>query len=86
MIWELSSAGRASALQAGGHRFDPYSSHQSPNTEYIWELSSAGRASALQAGGHRFDPYSSHQSPDAVAFGFYFFKEKKYEKVLIFCY
>ena len=25
--WELSSAGRASALQAGGHRFEPYSSH-----------------------------------------------------------
>ncbi len=25
---ELSSAGRASALQAGGHRFDPCSSHQ----------------------------------------------------------
>ena len=26
-IWELSSAGRASALQAEGHRFEPYSSH-----------------------------------------------------------
>jgi hypothetical protein len=25
---ELSSAGRAPALQAGGHRFEPYSSHQ----------------------------------------------------------
>ena len=23
--WDLSSAGRASALQAGGHRFEPYS-------------------------------------------------------------
>jgi hypothetical protein len=28
MRWEHSSAGRASALQAGGHRFDPYCSHQ----------------------------------------------------------
>ena len=28
--WELSSAGRASALQAEGHRFEPYSSHQDP--------------------------------------------------------
>ena len=28
-LWELSSAGRASALQAEGHRFEPYSSHQS---------------------------------------------------------
>ena len=25
--WDLSSAGRASALQAGGHRFEPYSDH-----------------------------------------------------------
>ena len=34
-IWELSSAGRASALQAEGHRFEPYSSH-------IWPSSSVG--------------------------------------------
>ena len=27
-IWEFSSAGRASALQAGGRRFEPYNSHQ----------------------------------------------------------
>ena len=27
VIWEHSSAGRASALQAGGHRFEPYCSH-----------------------------------------------------------
>ena len=27
MKWSLSSAGRASALQAGGHRFEPYSDH-----------------------------------------------------------
>ena len=26
-VWDLSSAGRASALQAGGHRFEPYWSH-----------------------------------------------------------
>ena len=26
-IWNLSSAGRASALQAEGHRFEPYWSH-----------------------------------------------------------
>ena len=25
--WDLSSAGRASALQAEGHRFEPYWSH-----------------------------------------------------------
>ena len=27
-LWEHSSAGRASALQAEGHRFEPYCSHQ----------------------------------------------------------
>ena len=26
-LWDLSSAGRASALQAGGHRFEPCRSH-----------------------------------------------------------
>ena len=27
LMWGLSSAGRASALQAEGHRFEPYRSH-----------------------------------------------------------
>ncbi len=27
VVWALSSAGRASALQAEGHRFEPYSAH-----------------------------------------------------------
>ena len=27
VIWDLSSAGRASALQAEGHRFEPYRPH-----------------------------------------------------------
>ena len=27
IMWDLSSAGRASALQAEGHRFEPYRSH-----------------------------------------------------------
>ena len=27
LLWDLSSAGRASALQAEGHRFEPYRSH-----------------------------------------------------------
>ena len=27
LLWDLSSAGRASALQAGGHRFEPCRSH-----------------------------------------------------------
>ena len=28
MLWDHSSAGRASALQAEGHRFEPYWSHR----------------------------------------------------------
>ena len=32
--WDLSSAGRASALQAGGHRFEPCILHRSWTTEY----------------------------------------------------
>ena len=28
VMWDLSLAGRASALQAEGHRFEPYWSHQ----------------------------------------------------------
>ena len=28
LLWGLSSAGRASALQAEGHRFEPYRPHQ----------------------------------------------------------
>ena len=36
--WEHSSAGRASALQAGGHRFEPYSAHHF----FYWPGSSVG--------------------------------------------
>ena len=31
VMWDLSSAGRASALQAEGHRFEPYRPHIKPN-------------------------------------------------------
>ena len=35
-IWNLSSAGRASALQAEGHRFEPYSFHQRKTACTFW--------------------------------------------------
>ena len=35
-IWDLSSAGRASALQAEGHRFEPYWSHNSNKRRKIY--------------------------------------------------
>ena len=34
-IWEFSSAGRASALQAEGQRFDPVNSHRSRSVAVI---------------------------------------------------
>ena len=34
-IWDLSSAGRASALQAEGHRFEPYRSHSKPVRRFV---------------------------------------------------
>ena len=42
-LWDLSSAGRASALQAEGHRFEPYRSHFQLNIEYavVAELADA---------------------------------------------
>ena len=35
--WGVSSAGRAPALQAGGHRFDPGTLHQKKLTEVPWK-------------------------------------------------
>ena len=34
-LWEHSSAGRASALQAEGHRFESYCSHQRVKVLYL---------------------------------------------------
>ena len=43
LIWDLSSAGRASALQAEGHRFEPYRSHLMSLSHYagVAELADA---------------------------------------------
>ena len=43
MKWDLSSAGRASALQAEGHRFEPYRSHPFQNLQY-GEIAQLARA------------------------------------------
>ncbi len=39
---DLSSAGRASALQAEGHRFEPYRSHSFCKKQKVWRDSSVG--------------------------------------------
>ena len=49
-IREFSSAGRASALQAGGHRFEPCNSHQ------YGQVVQLVRMPACHAGGRRFEP------------------------------
>ncbi len=58
-VWEHSSAGRASALQAEGHRFEPYCSHHlyGPVVQLV-------RTPACHAGGRRFEPDPGrHQMP-----------------------
>ncbi len=56
MVWALSSAGRASALQAEGHRFEPYSAHQvcGPVVQLV-------RMPACHAGGRGFEPHPDRQ-------------------------
>ena len=53
MKWEHSSAGRASALQAEGHRFEPYCSHH-----FFGPVAQLVRALACHARGRGFEPHS----------------------------
>ena len=56
MTWEHSSAGRASALQAEGHRFEPYCSHQfGPVVQLV-------RTLACHARGRGFESHPGRQS------------------------
>ena len=61
-MWEHSSAGRASALQAEGHRFEPYCSHQlfGPVVQLV-------RTLACHARGRRFEPVPGRQIIASVA-------------------
>ena len=55
-IWAHSSVGRAPALQAGGHRFEPYCAHQ-----IIGLVVQLVRMPACHAGGRRFEPDPGRQ-------------------------
>ena len=56
-MWAHSSAGRASALQAEGHRFEPYCAH------HIWGLvAQLVRVPACHAGGRGSDPLPGRQN------------------------
>ena len=54
-IWDHSSAGRSSALQAEGHRFEPYCSH------HYGLVVQLVRTLACHARGRRFDPDPGRQ-------------------------
>ena len=56
-MWGLSSAGRASALQAEGHRFEPYSVHH-----FYGRVVQLVRMPACHAGGRRFEPVPGRQN------------------------
>ena len=45
-LWGVSSAGRASALQAGGHRFEPYTPHIY-FLKLTWEISRVAKGDRL---------------------------------------
>ena len=51
-MWAHSSAGRASALQAEGHRFEPYCAHH-----FYGPVVQLVRMPACHAGGRGFEPH-----------------------------
>ena len=59
--WEHSSAGRASALQAEGHRFEPYCSH------HYGLVVQLVRTLACHARGRGFEPHSGRHCFASVA-------------------
>ena len=61
-MWEHSSAGRASALQAEGHRFEPYCSHH-----FYGPVVQLVRTPACHAGGRRFEPDPGRHKNASVA-------------------
>ena len=58
VMWGLSSAGRASALQAEGHRFEPCNFHQicGPVVQSV-------RTLACHARGREFEPHPGRHLP-----------------------
>ena len=56
-IWALSSAGRASALQAEGHRFEPYSAHHIPYGKKLPEKCKGFQKKSKKNGAYRARTY-----------------------------
>ena len=66
--WSHSSAGRASALQAGGHRFEPYCDH------HIGPVVQLVRTLACHARGRRFEPVPGRQKLSSYLDSFNFIR------------
>ena len=67
-VWEHSSVGRASALQAEGHRFEPCCSHQRISADVkCGPVAQLVRAPACHAGGRGFEPHPGRQLHASVA-------------------
>ena len=63
-IWAHSSVGRASALQAGGHRFESYCAHHfivTVGDNFIGPVAQLVRALACHARGRGFEPLPGRQ-------------------------
>ena len=73
--WEFSSAGRASALQAGCHRFEPCTSHQI----HFMKIKCYGpvvqlvRTPACHAGGREFEPHPGRQQKGSAMYFLFLF-------------
>lgn len=57
-VWAFSSAGRASALQAEGRRFEPVNAHQS----FLWSDGRVGRRRSPAKRVYGYKPYRRFES------------------------
>ena len=70
-LWDLSSAGRASALQAEGHRFEPCRSHFKSNNCHYGEIAQLARARGSYPRCRGFESpsrYATRRNPSGFLF------------------
>ena len=70
-LWKFSSAGRASALQAEGQRFEPVNFHQTSTYEskcFFFFSIAAGLVICQPAEGQKFEPCNAHQTREIRTF------------------
>ena len=70
-LWKFSSAGRASALQAEGQRFEPVNFHQTSTYEskcFFFFPIAAGLVICQPAEGQKFEPCNAHRTREIRTF------------------